>query len=104
MVLNTGRHDWPPDALASRQGLRLPDADGMRELGAAICLNDVEHHRGGGAGFDVVQMQSERRGSDLTCQSIPATRLIPPRGRLPVMGNIKVHLVFDLKMLMGFVP
>jgi|ERR1700677_63227 hypothetical protein len=34
--------------------------------------------------------------------SIPASRLNPLRDRLPVMGNIKVRLIFGLKILMGF--
>jgi hypothetical protein len=53
------RHRWPTDALSRRHGLCLPVADGLGELGATVFLYDVEHRRGGGTGFDVVQMQGD---------------------------------------------
>ena len=52
-------HRRPTNALSRREGLRLPVADGLRELGASVFLYDVEHRRGGGACFDVVQVQGD---------------------------------------------
>ena len=38
-------HRRPTNALSRREGLRLPVADGLRELGATVILYDVEHRR-----------------------------------------------------------
>jgi hypothetical protein len=38
-VPDTMWDDWPADGLARRHGLRLPSADGLRQLGPTVFLN-----------------------------------------------------------------
>jgi hypothetical protein len=101
-LLHTTRDDGPADPIACRQSLRLPVADRVRQLGAAVIPNGVEHHRGGGAGCDVVQMQSERRGPDLTLDS--GYSIDPTERSIACHGQHKSSFCIRFKDVNGFRP
>jgi hypothetical protein len=80
------RRDWrASNPLTGRDRLRLPGADGMGELGAAVFVNDVEHHRGGAPGIQMEQVQHHAA----IPKALPVARRRFPAARMAINATLR---------------